>query len=410
MNLLFIAPDAPPKNSPESIQAARHLSELVRRHAVTLVTTPVERGWGWKDASVRIDGGAASIIQLRLPLHSISTRILGTRALQGLASPDPQFWIRRQARSLARRLSRAPDLIYSRSQPFSSALLARDVKRQLGCPWVMHLSDPWVDSPYRDEAPRARLRSEQWEASCFHEADAIALTTQGQVDFYARKYPDLRPKLFVSPNVMPQRVPARAVERASKAAIRLVYTGALYGERRPTTLLAAMRLLEAAQPLAADPVELVFAGNMTDDVRREIAGANRAGIREVGTLSLESAAELMDSSDVLVCIEPEGGHPLMKAFLPSKLLDYLAAGKPILAFTPRDSEAWRLCNAGAGWAFEPGDAEGASQLLSRLVAEGVGGRALPRSEADAFSAAAIVSRLEQVFRRLVDGSGSESPA
>jgi hypothetical protein len=410
VKILFIAPDAPPKNSPESIQVARHLSGLVRRHAVTLVTTPVGRGWGWNDASVRVDGSAASTIELSLPWHSLLTRLLDARVFQGLATPDPQFWIRAFAGRIRARLDAVPDLVYSRSQPFSSALLARSLKRELGRPWVMHLSDPWVDSPYRNESPRARRRNERWEASCFDEADAISLTTQGQVDFYGDKYPQLRSKLFVSPNVMPERAPARTGSRDASGILRLVYTGALYGERRPTTLLAAIARLEAAEPAARGRIELLFAGNMTDDVRDEIAQADRAGIRAVGTLSLESAAALMDGADVLVSIEPEGRHPLMKTFLPSKLLDYLAANRPILALTPVGSEAWRLCEAGAGWAFEPGDADGVSRLLARLLAEGVAAHAPSRSVIDAYSTPAAVSRLEGVFAQVLDRARGSTPS
>ena len=85
-----------------------------------------------------------------------------------------------------------------------------------------------------------------------------------------------------------------------------------------------------------------------------LAGCRRLQLGDGSAYS--KAQEKQAAADIMLSIEPDGLNPLLKTFLPSKILDYIAARKPILAITPEDSEAWRLCKRGFGWAIRPGDA------------------------------------------------------
>jgi hypothetical protein len=368
MRILVIAPDAPPKNAPESIQVGRYLRELGARHEVTLVTTPVERGWVGADPALADEGRGIARIELRLPLHAAAMRLLSSRVARRWRVPDKDFWIVRMPDRVLASLDESPDVLYSRSTPFSGALLARRLAGGLRRPWVMHLSDPWADSPYRASAA-ARDRVEQaLEASCFAQASAVTVTTASQAAFYARKYPSHAAKLAISPNVLPGWAePAGCAPGRPAPCLRIVYAGALYGERRPTALLAALRSLERDEA-ASRSFEVLVAGNVTSDIAAEIRAAGSCRIRLLGHLDQTATRGLLAEAHVLLSLEPDGTHELLKAFFPSKLLDYLAARRPILAVAPRGSEAWRLCAEGHGWAHEPRDVEGLASRLRELGA------------------------------------------
>ncbi|RTL78630.1 MAG: glycosyltransferase [Hyphomicrobiales bacterium] len=365
MHILLVAPSAPPKNSPEAMQVGRFIASLHPAVRVTLVTTtPVIAGWQWEDSSLVIDRPSMTVIALSLPCHHLTQPVLANRRLSFLHSPDSEFWLPWLARHVLRRLPAMPDVIYSRAAPFSASLLARRLKALTGLPWLMHLSDPWSDSPYRQFSPRKSVKDRAQEAACFAEADMITLTTIGQADHYRARYPTRSGSIFVTPNMMPAVHPIRMSAHAP-GLLRLVYTGALYGERNPETLLTALRIFREAAPEEANRIRVDFYGNASSEMVERIRKAPGCFVH--GPVSFAEVSQIQAEADLLVTIEPSGEAPLLLHFMPSKNLDYIAIGKPILAITPKGSETDRLCRAGYGWAFAPDNAAELAAGLAHLV-------------------------------------------
>ncbi|OOY27826.1 hypothetical protein BMI90_11525 [Thioclava sp. L04-15] len=335
------------------MQVGRFIAALEKNVRITLVTTPIVKGWQWEDQSLLLERPGVDIITAKLPFHSLSHRILSNHRLSFLQNPDSEFWLPWLARRVLCNLSELPDVIYSRSGSFSAALLAYRLKSFTGLPWMMHLSDPWAGSPYRQRSRWRSALDKAFEEKCFLEADLIALTTQGQADFYKARYPEHSRKINVSPNMMPS-VKFSPRPKMRTGPLRIVYTGALYGDRNPSTLLHALEILH--RKYEGDMKEQIcvdFYGNMSLEMARRIREAPGCFVH--GPIPFEEVAEKQANADILLTIEPDGEHPLLLHFMPSKNLDYIASGKPILAITPRGSETHRLCQAGHGWAFDPSD-------------------------------------------------------
>ncbi len=403
MNILMISPQAPPKNSPESIQVGRYLEELDKHNHITLVTTAVERGWIAKDDSLDVELLNTDIITLQMPFHNAVIRVLSSQYLKPFVLPDKDFWIRFKASSIIRKLTFQPEIIYSRSLPFSAALLAKDLKHQLGVPWIMHLSDPWVDSPYRTAFRNEKLMM-QLELSCFNEADAITVTTESVASFYRNKYPKAANKIFVSSNIMPLRPinTSRDVNKDNDK-LMLVYTGALYGKRRATTILKAFEFIKKSEPEMLRLLDIKFVGNMSEDIREEIEAYNFPQVQILGRHNYKDVLEIQAKADIMVSIEPDGKEPLLKTFLPSKMLDYVALGKPILSITPQNSESWKFCNKGYGWSVKPGDSESLAGLLVSLIHKHKHKLPLytlsPLSALNEYTAKSCIDKLMDVMRK-----------
>lgn len=366
MNILMISPNAPPKNSPESMQVGRYLQELDKHHHITLVTTPVERGWVTKDDSLDITLSKTEILTLTMPFHNINARLLASKYFNRLSNPDKDFWIKFKASWLLKRLRFSPDIIYSRSLPISAALLGHEIKQRLRIPWIMHLSDPWSDNPYFP----GHINKHQMTAGekmCFEAADMIAFTTEGAKHFYNNKYPQLAKKFAVSPNVMPPSLQSPITSVINSDKLLLVYTGALYGQRRPTTIIDALALLRSSNQLAFNRITIQFVGNIADDIRQDINALNLPQISILGRKTYAEILAIQAKADIMISIEPDGDDPLLKTFLPSKMLDYIAARKPIIAITPENSASWKLCNRGYGWAIAPGNGKILAQLLGDIL-------------------------------------------
>jgi glycosyltransferase involved in cell wall biosynthesis len=357
-NLLVIAPYAPPKNAAEPIQVRRILAELDKHATGRLLTMPdTTSGWAQGDASLQLHLEHFDTYHLKLPLHKLTCRILSSRYLSRFHVPDETRWIIWNADRIVRDLKQKPDVIYSRSYPMSSALLARKLKKQLGVPWIMHLSDPWADNPYA----KHQAHSAADEAAAFVEADVITLTTEGQAQYYRTKYPAHAAKIFVSPNVMPD---AETPKPATSDRLNIVYTGNLYGERSPEPLVHALAML---QPTERSKIRVDIYGNVSAHLRALLSSLPDV-IQYHGPVSFAEATRAQQAADLILSIEPTLNHPLNTAFLPSKVLEALALGKPLLAITPQGSETATLCNEGYGYTAETPDALAAhlSQLSANI--------------------------------------------
>jgi len=369
MNILMISPASPPKNSPEAMQVGRFLQELDKYHTIILATTPIEKGWVIQDNSLQYDFKNIKILELKLPFHNKMIRLLSSKYFKFFALPDKDFWIKCKLPYILNKVTNKPDVIYSRSMPFSSALLALRLKRKTKLPWVMHLSDPFIDNPYRKKSFNEKLLV-RYEYECFNEANYITVTTENLLKFYQKKYPLFSKKIKLSSNVMPIKVLNTKIDFNIKIKdkIQIFYAGALYEKRNFTTILDALEILKKQKPTILTRLDIIIAGNMTDIIKQEIIEKNFEQITILGRLNYEKILKIQDKVDIVVSIEPDGDNPILKSFLPSKILDYLAVKKPILAITPKGSESWDICNKyNFGWAIEPNDSKKLAILLENLV-------------------------------------------
>ena len=385
VNILFIAPNAPPKNSAEAIQVRRILNELDRKATGTLVTVVADdTGWARRDTTLDLALTNFNTRTLRLPLHRLTHRVLTSHRFKRFLRPDSYVWITWMAESIARNLHQKPDVIYSRSSPMSAALLARTLKQKLNVKWIMHLSDPWADNPYGASHPHDHSD----EARCFADADYITLTTQHQARFYQQKYPQHAKKIGVSPNVMPEVNPSKSTITDEK--LRLIFAGNLYGERSPKPLVEALKLLH---PALHKKLRIDIYGNAQNE-----AHALLTNMPEVlyyhGAVSFAEAQAAQEQSDIVLSIEPEMLHPLGSSFLPSKVLDCLALGKPLLAITPENCETAAICREGYGWTVPPSRPDLLAELLTQRLATLTELRLTPAKKAPArYAAATIVDDL-----------------
>lgn len=358
--ILMIAPHAPPKNTAEAIQVGRLLAALDSKARGRVVYAESSGGWSANDATLQPNLTNFTFHALGLPLHRFTSRLIGSRYAQSLHRPDSLFWMRYFASRIAR--GTKPDVIYSRSGPVSGALLARALKQRLGTPWIMHLSDPWADNPGKV----ARAADHAIERQCFAEADRISLTCEGQADFYRAKYPEYTGKIFIAPNMLPAILPATPAPVAADGALKLVYTGNLYGSRSPAPLVQALAHIQERTAETLAHLEVHIYGHAQPEALALLASQPKT-ITYHGPVSYAQAMAAQQMADILLSIDPAESHPLEGCYLPSKVLDAMAMGKPLLAITSAHSETAKLCREGYGWALAPTMPEAIAERITACV-------------------------------------------
>jgi glycosyltransferase involved in cell wall biosynthesis len=112
-------------------------------------------------------------------------------------------------------------------------------------------------------------------------------------------------------------------------------------------------------------------------------GLERA-VRRLGVLPYRTALGHLASSAVLLLITDEGVWG--RRLLASKLMEYLACGRPVLALTPPGATADLVQRTNAGVVVAPNDVNGVRDAILSLYTDWKGGRLMFRGNATTISA------------------------
>jgi hypothetical protein len=330
---------------PEGRLRAASVPTRVRVH------TAPERGWAARRARRRGPGPEPSAPASRAARRGIEALL---RHLVWV--PDRHVgWVagaRRRAAELV--ASGRFDVVLCSSPPHSAQLVGRDLKRRFGIPLVADFRDPWTDMRMpswrqrRFDTPLHRGLEHRMERSVLQAADAVIANTPSNREMLMASFPELEPaRVHCIPNGYEPSRP-RAIAEAREAAARrkssdaaaprrrLLYTGELYdGSER---CLEAFGLLLARDPSLAERLELRLVGSLGPRAAQVAGRLERAGLLSLAPRVPwdEVPGELAAADALLYAVPAVSAH-----WVPSKLYDYLVAGRPILAVAPR-GDAWEI--------------------------------------------------------------------
>ena len=143
--VLFISIAFPPKGDPECIQTGRYFRymSLDDNFSIDVVTSENPTLFMPVDISladyVKVTG---QLIEIPIFESKYLNFLLRKTFPFLLEKPDSKMTFHLQWRDVIKKLKSKPDLIYSRSYPLSSTLMAHKLSHHLRIPWVLHLSDP----------------------------------------------------------------------------------------------------------------------------------------------------------------------------------------------------------------------------------------------------------------------------
>jgi glycosyltransferase involved in cell wall biosynthesis len=284
------------------------------------------------DASARVIPGAGTSRPARA---SISLRGLLRKAARAIwrAVYWPDYacgWVIPATR-VARALCQTShyDWIISSSHPFTGHVIGMLTRlRSPNSNWLVDISDPYSDM--KEPSPNNRhiyaWLNRAIEGRVVDSAEAITVTTDSTRQLYEASFPTSIGKVRVVPPLLSLPELPRPTERDGDRALRLVFVGTLYKKlRSPKYLLACVSALSQALP--ERHLELHFYGTINDcgDDFASCSEAIKSIVFVHGLISRERVVQAMIDSDVLVNIGNDS-----EAQLASKVIEYMAIGKPIL--------------------------------------------------------------------------------
>ena len=227
-----------------------------------------------------------------------------------------------------------PELIYSTGGPASAHIAAGMIARRTGIPWVAEFQDPLVHGDwYRGKVARKAFSLAE-RYICARASLVVFLTEEAMRRAAARTGLGNRGR-FLYPGADPPSVPPPA--RGKGEHLRFAHLGSFGGSRNPDVLLAAVRQLLEERPVLAGTVRLDFYGHCDANSARRLREFPVPGVVTFhGRVPRREALATMRDSDVLVLIQ--NVDDFSAETIPSKVYEYLAAGRPILGLVHRNAE------------------------------------------------------------------------
>lgn len=404
--VLFVSIAFPPKSDAEGLQVAKYLKYLFKEgHAqfdIDVVTSKLPTLNMSYDASLEsVSTGIRQRIELPIFENKYTNFILRKLVPWAIQAPDSKFSFHWQSFRVPGLLQKPPALIYSRSFPPSSSVMAYKLKHYYNIPWIMHLSDIWADCPETLYKGRSTAYNQKVERKCFESADAVCVTSQKTLEFYEKKYSHLNKRIELFPNVFDSEDIMLSDQRSvvCNKKLRIVHTGSLAGDRSPEPFLKAMASLPKEKQ---NNFEVIFIGS-TDRKNKAILDSYRCDcLSYYGAIEYQKALEFQRSADVLLLIDLPVEQPELRVFFPSKILDYMIAKKPILALIDKGSETHSVIQRnGLGTCIERHDTESIRDHLLWLLSSRDSEYFNAREILPEYDAAYNAKRLIELFKEFL---------
>jgi hypothetical protein len=373
IKLLAVSFFYPPLAAPRSVQVARLL-----RYTTTASTVMVcaDEAGGHKDAT--LESGAEDFLSecLRVPFAQRKWRRQVSRVasrfelpLWNRAPDQYRSWKPRAIGSIEdflRRTRYKPDVLVTFGQPMSDHLIGLELHRRYGWPWVAHFSDPWVDNPFGRFDSLTKRFNAALERKVMGAATRLVFTSEETLELIMKKYTrGYYSKARVLPHSFDPRWYDDAASSTINSKITVRHLGELYGRRSPKPLFDALRLLHSSEPASLSDVRFELIGAVEESVLKA-SGFHHLpeGLVVIKPpVSYQESLSLMVEADGLLVIDA----PMERSvFLPSKLIDYIGAARPILGITPQGTSATLIHQLG-GLLAEPTEIKTIAQVMAEFL-------------------------------------------
>ena len=255
-----------------------------------------------------------------------------------------------------------PELIYSTGGAASAHIAAGMIARRTGIPWVAEFQDPLVHGDWSRGTMARKAFSLAERYVCARAFRVVFLTGEAKRRAAARTSLGDRGRCIYPGAEPPPELPP---PRHNGALLRLAHLGSFGGSRNPAVLLEAARLLLDERPELAGTVRFDFYGNCDANSKRLLREFPGEGIVTFhGRVSRSDSLAAMRDADVLVLIQNVADYSAET--IPSKVYEYLAAGRPVLGLVHRNAELAGMLTGLGHTVAEAADAGSVRDAVSEI--------------------------------------------
>ncbi|WP_374362109.1 glycosyl transferase family 1 [Cloacibacterium sp.] len=260
--------------------------------------------------------------------------------------PDARvFWVKPSAEFLEKYLkANHYDALVTTGPPHSLHLIGLGLKKKLpNLKWIADFRDPWTEISYYKHLKLTKFADKKHrnlEAEVFKNADITLATSYTDAENFRKKGANA----FCITNGFDLEVGSQKSEVGSKnftTKFTLSYVGVLEQLRNPEILWETLDNLVQENDEFAKDFELKFVGRLDDKILKKIENSSlKNNLNNLGYQTHDVALSEMQNSSVLLMTNfPQESS---KGIIPGKIFEYLATGKTILSFGPKDADVEKI--------------------------------------------------------------------
>lgn len=276
-----------------------------------------------------------------------------------------------------------PRLILATGPPFHTFVAGSLAARHFGIPLVLEYRDEWTECPFEfvNAGPADRI----WEERCLAAARRVIFTTSSQMEHHLRQFSGLdRNRCVVIPNGWePEDVVSSEPSGGAKIADHgtrhaISYTGFLGEHTPPNGFLDCLAEALEGTPSLTERFVVQFVGQKSRQARNHLDQFPIPKmIRSMEHQPKREVNRILRGSSGLLVINP----PALRRYVPGKLYEYLAAGRPVLVYGDGGEVAELVRRLDAGPIVPEGDAARLVDAMEWIAEQPVGAQlSLEREE------------------------------
>lgn len=227
--------------------------------------------------------------------------------------------------------------IHSISCPESSHLIALELKKKTGLPWVAQFDDPWVENVNKKfKWGKLQKVDRHYEDLVAKNADIIIHSNKVIFKNWVQRY---GVQLMQKASILPFSYNIPTLPRINdtigrSGALKIFHIGNLYASRSAKSFFTAVKEFEKTYAETL-PLDITFIGSLPETEVSFVESLDlKSKVSFLGVLSPDSLNNYYEAADVFLVIDM---NLAKSASWPSKLMLYHYFRKPILSITVKDS-------------------------------------------------------------------------
>lgn len=286
--------------------------------------------------------------------------------------PDARvFWVKPSVKFLKKYLNENQfDAVVTTGPPHSIHLIGLQLKKEFpNLKWIADFRDPWTKISYYKHLKLTKSSDQKHrnlEQKVFENADITLATSFTDAENFCKKGANA----FCITNGFDFDFPTNNLDndnsitkkeynstqklKNARTQFTMSYIGVLEQLRNPEVLWKVLNELILENSAFKNEFELKFVGRIDDKILEKIENsALKNSVKNLGYLSHSESNMEMQNSDLLLITNFLDESS--KGIIPGKIFEYLATGKSIISFGPKNSDVKKILeetNAGKHFGYE----------------------------------------------------------
>ena len=280
--------------------------------------------------------------------------------------PDARvFWVKPSTNFLEKYLTENKiDVVVTSGPPHSMHLIGLNLKKKLpNLKWIADFRDPWTEISYYKHLKLTKSSDQKHrflESEVFKNADITLATSYTDAENFRKNGANA---VCITNGFDESDNTKTLLLSDSKTRFTISYIGVLEQLRNPENLWKVLNDLVKNNSDFAEKFSLKFVGRVDDKILENLENLSlKNHIQNLGYLPHGKAVEEMSKTSLLLITNfPSEAS---KGIIPGKIFEYLATGKQILSFGPKDADVSRILDeTKAGQHFSYEDSEKLKQFI-----------------------------------------------